>query len=219
MIARATLLATVGLTLAAAAPSAGQIRSEVAAGVQFGMMQTPVDRGWILSTGFEIDGQDYIVEGAWHRRTVVDDLRFGDLPEDQGRETYRGRYLTLSAGVRSRDSGHTIAPFYQVLVGGLQAIHRTEYEWPESFDADARNAECGIWAGDEQLGTCLNVRYPEFREERNNGFLMQSGAGLDVRAGGRLKFRVVTDLLVFASREYVVVLPRVSARVVVEFGR
>ena len=219
MIARVTLLATVGLTLAAAAPSAGQIRSDVAAGVQFGTMQNPVDRGWILSTGFEIDGQDYIVEAAWHRRTLVRDLSFGDRPEDQGRETHRGRNLTLAAGVRSRDSGRRIAPFYQVLVGGVQAIHRTDFEWPESFNADAENAECGIWFGDMQGGNCLNVPYPEFSEERNNGFLMQSGAGLDVRVGGGLKFRVVTDLLVFASREYVVVGPRLSARVVVEFGR
>ena len=219
MIACATLLAAVGFILAAAAPSAGQIRSEVAAGVQFGMMQTPVDRGWILSTGFEIDGQNYVVEGAWHRRTVARELSFGDRQEDQGRETYRGRHLTLAAGVRSRDSGRTIAPFYQVLLGGIQAIHRRDYEWPESFNADVENAECGGWFGDRQVDNCLNVPYPEFREERNNGFLMQSGAGLDVRADGGLKFRVVTDLLVFASREYVVVAPRLSARVVVEFGR
>ena len=219
MIARAMLLATVGFTLAAAAPSAGQIRSEVAAGVQFGTMQNPVDRGWILSTGFEIDGQDYLVEGAWHRRTLVNDLSFGDRPEDQGRETYRGRNLTLAAGVRSRDSGRTIAPFYQVLVGGFQAIHRRDFEWPESFNAEAENAECGGWVGDMQVDNCLNVPYPEFREERNNGFLMQSGAGLDVRAGGGFKFRVVTDLLVLANSEYVVVRPRLSARVVVQFGR
>ncbi len=219
MVARATLLATVGFTLAAATPSAGQIRSEVAAGVQFGSMQNPVDRGWVLSTGFEIDGQDYIVEGAWHRRTLVRDLSFGDRPEDQGRETHRARNLTLAAGVRSRDSGRTIAPFYQVLVGGVQTIHRTDIEWPESFDADAENAACGGWIGDMQVDNCLNVPYPELREERNNGFLMQSGAGLDVRVGGGMKFRVVTDLLVLANRDYVVVGPRLSARVVVEFGR
>lgn len=153
------------------------------------------------------------------REVAAKHLRFGDRPEDQGRETYRGRNLTLAAGVRSRDSGRTIAPFYQVLVGGFQAIHRTDIEWPESFNANAENAECGGWVGDMQVNNCLNVPYPEFREERNNAFLMQSGAGLDVRVGGGLKFRVITDPLVLANREYVVARPRLSARVVVEFGR
>lgn len=225
MSVRQALLVAGVLFLAGAAPSAGQNRSEVAAGVQFGVgPQPPITRGWILSTGFEIDQQDFVVEGAWHRRLSSDSLNFGDTPAEQGRSTYRSRFLTLAAGVRSRDSGGLIAPFYQVLLGGFQAVYRTDYEWPESVDADAVNARCGIWAGTvgdlgEHVSACLNVPYPEFREQREVGFLMQPGAGLNVRAGDRLRFRVLTDLIVFANREYVALRPRLSARVVVAFGR
>lgn len=220
MSARAALLAGAVLSVAAAAPSEGQNRSEVAAGVQFGPgPQPPVTRGWVVSTGFEIDRQDFVVEGAWHLRTSTRELGFGGGPADQGRETDRSRFLTLAAGVRGRDSGGPISPFYQVLLGGFQTVYRTDYEWPESVDADAANVDCGLWAGDEKISGCLNVPYPEFREQRNVGFLMQPGAGLEVRAGGGLGFRVATDLLVFANREYVVLRPRVSARVVVGFGR
>ena len=174
-----------------------------------------------MSTGFEIDQQDFIVEGAWHLSTSTRERYFGGYDDDDaiGREIFRGSFLMLAAGVRSRELEGPIAPFYQVLLGGLQGRFRTDYEYPESLDVDALNARCGIWAGDRQVGACLNVRYREFREEREAGFVMQPGVGLDVRVRRGLKFRVVTDLLVIANREYVVVVPRVSARVVVGFGR
>ena len=65
MIKRTALAVTV-LALAAA-PGEGQTRFEVAMGPQFGVQdrETPISRGWIVSTGFEIDGQDYVVEGSW----------------------------------------------------------------------------------------------------------------------------------------------------------
>ena len=63
----------------AAAPSEGQTRFEVAMGPQFGVQdrETPISRGWIVSTGFEIDGQDYVVEGSWHRARSTDERYFG----------------------------------------------------------------------------------------------------------------------------------------------
>ena len=52
----------------ASVPAEAQTRFEVAAGHQFGMQdrETPISRGWLVSAGFEVDDQDFVVEGSWH---------------------------------------------------------------------------------------------------------------------------------------------------------
>ncbi len=202
------------------ARSEGQPRFEIAAGTHYGLQQRPLTAGWILTGGFPIDQQDFVVEGAWHRRMTTRELRFGfdDFGDDVGRETYRSRYLMLAAGVRGGQRQGRISPFYQVLFGGISTRFRTDYEWPASLDVEAENADCGGFIGDELVFPCLNVPYPEFEEERNAGFLMQPGVGLDVLVQRRVKLRLVTDLLVIADRDYVVLAPRLSARIIVGFG-
>ena len=222
MIARVATLIGGSLLLILIVPvaSEGQSRFEIAAGTHYGLSQRPLTAGWIVSGGFEIDQQNFVVEGAWHRRMQTRELRFGfDEDDDLGSETYRSRYLMFAAGVRSEERPERFAPFYQVLLGGFSAVFRTDYEWPASIDVEAENANCGGFVGDELVFPCLNVPYPEFEEQREAGFLMQPGVGLDVRVRRGLKLRLMTDLLVVANRDYVTVAPRLSARVVVGFGR
>lgn len=216
MTMRTALLGTI-LALAAA-PAAAQTRFEVAAGTQFMGSRPPVTRGWIASAAFEIDGQTYVVEGAWFRRTTV--RRFDPWDPDAGRETFRGANLSLAAGVRSPKSEAPVAPFYQVLLGGFHTRFRTDYEWPAYIDTDAENADCGgYWDGVKTM-PCLNVPYPEYRETRRNWLLFQPGLGLDVRIRRGVGFRALMDVLGLVNRDWGVEwAPRMSARVVVEFGR
>ena len=223
MLARIAMLIGGMLLLILIVPAAseGQTRFEIAAGTHYGLQQRPLTAGWIVSGGFQIDQQqDFVVEGAWHRRMTTSELRFSfdDFGDDVGRQIYRSRYLMLAAGVRGGQRQGRISPFYQVLLGGISTRFRTDYEWPTAIDVEAENANCGGFVGDELVHPCLNVPYPEFEEERKAGFLMQPGVGLDVLVQRRLKLRLVTDLLVIADRDYVVLAPRLSARIVVGFG-
>ena len=221
MIRRTALL---GMALAlTAATAGGQTRFDVAMGPQFGMQdrETPLSRGWIVSTGFEIDGQDFVVEGSWHLSGSAHERYFGgdDPRHDIGLELRSGRILALAAGVRSPKSERPVAPFYQVLVGGAQFVWRTDYEYPASLDVEAANARsCGIYADGVLVHPCLRVRYPEFREERNQGLILQTGAGLEVRIRREIAFRVAADVMFMANREYVGGFSRLSARVVIGFG-
>ena len=218
------------LTLIVPAAAAGQTRFELGAGIQYGVrtLSPPLTRGWIASGGFEIDQQDFVVEVSWHRRRVTRERRFfapGGLDgfevlDEVSREIYRGSMLTVAAGVRGGDPrGRRFSPFYQVLVGGMSLRLRTDYEWPASIDTDAENANCGGYFGDELVAPCLNVLYPEYELEHRAAFLMQPGVGLDVRVARAVKVRLVTDLLVVADRDYMTVVPRLSGRIVVGFGR
>ena len=73
--------------------------------------------------------------------------------------------------------------------------------------------------GDQLIEPCLNVPYPEFDEERTVGFVMQPGMGMDVNVWRRFTLRLAADLPILANRDYVVVRPKLSARVVVALGR
>ena len=202
----------------AAAPAAAQTRFEVEAGTHFMGSRPPVTRGWIASAAFEIDGQTYVVEGGWFRRTTV---RLSD-PFDAaaGRETFRNATLSLAAGVRSPVSEAPVAPFYQVLLGGFQTRFRTDYKWPADIDTDAANIRCGGYGNGVKRSGCLNVPYPEYRETRRNWLLVQPGLGLDVRIWRGAKFRALMDVLGVVNRDWGVEwVPRVSARVVVGSGR
>lgn len=214
MTTRAALLAA---GILAAAPAAAQTRYEVAAGTHFTGSRSPVTPGWIASAAFEIDGQTYVVEGAWFRRTTV--RLWSPWDPDAGRDTSRSATLALAAGVRSPESEAPVAPFYQVLLGGYHARFRQDYEWPADIDADAENAACGIYWGGVKRGACLNAPFPEYDETRRNGLLFQPGLGLDVRVWRGVEFRAQMDALVIVNRDWGVEwVPRLSARVVVGFG-
>ena len=62
-------------------------------------------------------------------------------------------------------------------------------------------------------------RTPRSEAERAGAFAMQPGGGMDVDLSRRVKLRLMADLPIFASGDYVVHRPRLSARVVVGFGR
>lgn len=206
----------------ASVPAEAQTRFEVAVGPQFGLQdsETPVSRGWIVSTAFEIDEQDYIVEGSWHRAGSAHERFWRGDPRERLWEFHSDRVLTLAAGVRSRDQDGPIAPFYQVLMGGIQAIWRTDYEYPASVDIDAENARCGVYDDGVLVEPCLRVPHPEFRERRVQGLMIQPGIGLDVRIRREVAVRVGADLLFIANRSYVgASFSRLSARVVIGWGR
>ena len=162
--------ALLGMVLALTAATAeSQTRFDVTMGPQFGLQdsETPLSRGWIVSTGFEIDGQDFVVEGSWHRAGSAHERYFGgDDPRDNvGLELRSGRVLTLAAGVRSPKSDRPISPFYQVLVGGAQFAWRTDYEYPAALDVEAANARpCGIYGDGELLQPCYRLRYPSTKK-------------------------------------------------------
>ena len=105
-----------------------------------------------------------------------------------------------------------------MLLGGIQAVRRTDYEYPDSIDVDAENARCGGYADGVKVSPCLNVPYPEYREQREQGFMMQPGLGLDVRIRRDLAVRVTADLLFMVNRTYVAGYSRMSARVVIGWG-
>ena len=66
---------------------------------------------------------------------------------------------------------------------------------------------------------CHNVAYPEFDEECSAGFVVQPGMGVDVNVWRRFTLRLAADLPILASGDYVVLRPKLSARVVVALGR
>lgn len=222
MIRRTVLLGMVLALVAATSEGQNRSRFDVAMGPQFGLQdsETPMSRGWIVSTGFDIDGQDFLVEGSWHLASSAHERYFGgDDPFDSiGLELRGVRVMTLAAGVRSPKSERPVAPFYQVLAGGFQWVSRTDYQYPASIDVEAENARpCGGYADGVLVHPCLTVRYPAYREDRNQGLMLQTGAGMEVHIRREIAVRVAADLLFMANREWVVVWPRLSARVVVGF--
>lgn len=192
---------------------------EIAAGAQYGVQdpERPVTPGWIVSGGFDLGRQTFVVEGAWHRDTYVRNRHRGF--DEGARATSRARYLTLAGGVRGGKRSGRAALFYQVLAGGFASRFRTDYEWPDSLDVEAENARCGIFADGRPVLPCSYVPYPMFEEERAAGFVIQPGMGIDLRVGRRFTLRLAADLPTFTNGDYVAPRPRLSARVAVEFGR
>ena len=214
------------LVWAAPAARAQPPAFEVAAGLQYGVQdpERPLSPGWVVSTGFPItDRQTLVVEGMVHQDMSTQDRHFG--PGDEVTDvTSRTRYYTLMAGVQYGPRGGRVVPFFQILPGGGAGRFTTDYVWPESVDIDAENANCGGFVTDAQgrerlIMPCLNVPYPRSEAERAGAFAMQPGGGMDVDLSRRVKLRLMADLPIFASGDYVVHRPRLSARVVVGFGR
>lgn len=194
-------------------------RFEIAAGTMYGFQdpERPLTAGWILSSGFDLGRQSFVVEGAWHREAYALE-RPWDLDEVL-RQRLQSRYWMLVGGVRGGARQGRVAPYYQVLAGGFVARFRRDYEWPASIDTETANAECGVYIDGVLVHPCLNVPYPEFREKRNAGFVVQPGMGLDVNVWRRFTLRLAADLPILAGGGYVVFRPKLSARVVVALGR
>ena len=216
MIVRTAAL-VVGLSLLA--PTAfGQPRFELGGGPQYGLQRNPMTPGWLVSGGFEIDGQEFVVEGGWslHERMREIHDRWDPWDEYPGSETARSFYLTMAAGIRGGlDQEKRFSPFYQLLVGGLMARHRTDYDWT-GYDAEEENRRCGGYGDGVLLHPC--VRYPEYEEEKTKGFLMQPGVGMDVRVAGAVKARLALDLMVLAHRDWgMTTIPRMSLQAIVAF--
>lgn len=192
---------------------------EIAAGVQYGVQdpERPLTPGWIVSGGFDLGRQTFVVEGAWHRDTYVRNRHRGF--DEGARATSRARYLTLAGGIRGGKRGGRAALFYQILAGGFASRFRTDYEWPDSLDVEADNAVCGIFADGRPVLPCSYVPYPRFEEERAAGFVIQPGIGIDLRVGRWFTLRLAADLPTFTNGDYVALRPRLSARVAVGFGR
>lgn len=211
---RAVLGMILGL---AAGTSAAQSPYEVAVGTTYMSSRPPVTPGWALSAAFEVDGQTYVVEGAWFRRTRV--RLYDSWDPSQGQETQRSMATFLAAGVRSPKSDAPVAPFYQVLVGGYQGRFRTDYVYPADLDVGAENVECGGYGDGVKMFPCLNVPYPEYEETRRNWLLMQPSVGLEVRIWRGIGFRARMDVLGLVNRDWGVEwAPRLSTQVVIGFG-
>ena len=125
----------------------------------------------------------------------------------------------LIGGIRGGKRQGRVAPYYQVLAGGFAARFRRENEWPASIDTETANAECGGYADGVLVHPCVHVPYPEFDEERSAGFVVQPGMGVDVNVWRRFTLRLAADLPILAGGDYVVLRPKLSARVVVALGR
>ena len=190
----------------------------VAAGVQFGLQdpERPVTAGWVVSGDFEIGGQTFVVEGAWHGDTYTREHPWGF--DEVLRQTHLSRYWTLAGGVRGGLGQGRVVPYYQVLAGGFAGRFRTDFEWPQSIDVVAENASCGIYVGDQLVEPCRYVPYPEFEEERAAAFVMQPGMGMEVQLWRGVAMRLAADVPILASRDYIVLRPRLSGRVVVSLG-
>ena len=203
-------------------------RFEIAAGTMYGFQdpERPLTAGWILSGGFDLGRRSsFVVEGAWHR-----DAYALEHPRDFGevfRERLQSRYWMLLGGVRGGGRQGRLAPYYQVLAGGFAAHFRRDYDWPASIDTEAENAACGAYHDGVLVhvpphpghAPCLRVPYPAFDEERNAGFVMQPGVGVDVNVWRRFTLRLAADLPILTNGNYLVFRPKLSARVVVALGR
>ena len=178
MIARTALIVVV---LLAAGAARGQTRFELAVGAQYGLQQEPAFvPGWVVAGGFEIDGQEFVVEAAWDRFVRTQEVygRFDPFDEYPGMETLDHRYLTMAAGIRGGlDQEKRFSPFYQVLVGGFTSRFRTELDRHRRGGGEPQLRHLG---GDRLLSPCYNLRYEEYDERRSHAFLMQPGVGLDV---------------------------------------
>ena len=194
-------------------------RFEIAAGTMYGFQdpERPVTAGWIVSSGFDLRRQSFVVEAAWHRDAYA--LEHPWEFDEVFRERLRSRYWMVMGGVRGGERQGRVAPYYQVLAGGFAARFRRDYEWPASIDTETANAECGGYVDGVLVHPCLNVPYPEFDEERRAGFVVQPGLGVDVNVWRRFTLRLAADVPILASGDYVVLRPKLSARVVVALGR
>lgn len=223
-VRRFAILAVGGLMNLALPASAAEAQTprafEIAVGPMYGLQdpERPLTAGWVASSGFDLGRQSFVVEGAWHRDAYVLEHTWWDFHEVT-RAKLQSRYWMLMAGVRGGKRQGRVVPYYHVLAGGFAARFRRNYEWPTSIDTETANAECGGYVDGVLVQPCLNVPYPAFDEKRAAGFVVQPGMGLDVNVWRRFTLRLAADLPILASRDYIVLRPKLSARVVVALRR
>ncbi len=233
-----TLVALVASTVLAQTNQKAQF--EIEAGPMYGVQgpERTVTPGWGLAGTFDLGGQTFVVEGAWHRRTTVRELldffwgwededAFGEAVRLDGlvRHTSRSRYALAMAGLRGGGrQGRRLGLYYQVLVGGFWARFRTDYEYPEAWDVDLANSACDgsvgtaeVYINGVMVDPCGYPPYPAFDEQRAAGLVVQPGAGIDVGVWRQVGMRFGADFPIFASPDFVVSRPRLTARVVVGF--
>ena len=234
-----TLVALVASTPVLAQTNPGA-QFEIEAGPMYGIQgpERTVTPGWGLAGTFDLGGQTFVVEGAWHRRTTVRELHdifwgwededaFGEAVRLDGlvRHTSRSRYALAMAGLRGGGrQGRRLGLYYQVLVGGFWARFRTDYEYPEAWDVDLANSACDgsvgtveVYINGVMVDPCGYPPYPAFDEQRAAGLVVQPGAGIDVGVWRQVGMRFGADFPIFASPDFVVSRPRLTARVVVGF--
>ena len=75
-------------------------RFEIAAGTMYGFQdpERPVTAGWIVSSGFDLGRQSFVLEGAWHREAYA--LEHPWDFDEVFRERHQSRYWMLMGGVR-----------------------------------------------------------------------------------------------------------------------
>ena len=240
-------LATVSTLVALAASTVlaqtnqDQAQFDIEAGPMYGIQdpERTVTPGWGIAGTFDLGGQTIVVEGAWHRRVSIyerydvffgweDDDAFGEAVPIDGlvRHTSRSRYALVTAGLRGGGrQARRLGLYYQVLVGGFWARFRTDYEYPEAWDVELANSACDSSLGTAEVyingvlvDSCGYPPYPAFDEQRAAGLVVQPGAGIDVGVWRQVGMRFGADFPIFASPDYVVTRPRLTARVVVGFG-
>ena len=87
-------------------------RFEIAAGTMYGFQdpERPVTAGWIVSSGFNLGRQSFVVEGAWHR-----DAYALEHPWDFDEvfiERLQSRYWMLMGGVQGGKRQGRVSPYY-----------------------------------------------------------------------------------------------------------
>ena len=173
--------------------------------------------GRIVSSGFDLGRQSFVVEGAWHREVYA--LEHPWDFDEVFRERTQSRYWMLMGGVRGGKRRGRVVSYYQVLAGGFAARFRRDYEWPTSIDTRRRTPSAEATSTACWSHPCLYVPYPEYDEEGSAGFVVQPGMGVDVDVWRRFTLRLAADLPILASGDYVVLRPKLSARIVVALGR
>lgn len=192
---------------------------EIAFGPQYGLQdpERPATPGWIVSSGLDLGGRTFVVEGSWHLETYVDEHlgRFDELYRNRN----RSRYWMLTAGIKSNISQGGTRLYYQVLVGGFSASFRTDHEWPAWIDTEAEAAACGHYFDGVLVNPCRNVPYPEFVEQSARAFVVLPGMGVDVDLWRQLTLRLAADLPLLLGSDDFVYRPRLSAQLVVALAR
>ncbi len=204
---------------------------DIAYGPLFGFQDpdSPTTPGWTIESTFDVDGQTFVVEGAWYRNTSVQEFPhfievlaepggWIDLREESVHHTNRTRYWKILAGIRSPRLPRRIRPYCQVAMGAGGNRFRTDIDWPESIDTEAENAACGGYIDDELVFPCENPPYPDFHEQRYTWFTIQPTLGIEADVWRWFGLRVAADLPILVSREFVGWQPQMTLRVVVRIG-
>ena len=180
--------------------------------------ERPVTAGWNVSSGFDLGRQSLVVEG----RVAPGRLR-------------SGAPVGLRRGV-SREASESLLDADGRCPGrnaSRGAWHRTTRSWPVA----SRHVSGGTTIGPRRstrrwrtpsaeatLTACWSIRAsacrtPSPTKSAGPGSSCSRGSAVDVNVWRRFTLRLAADLPILASRDYIVLRPKLSARVVVALGR